>query len=47
MEALGYGGFGVSLAELPAEWVSATKRVRPSLLNHPELVVAAGWQGVR
>jgi hypothetical protein len=43
MEALGYGGFGVSPASLPAAWVRATGRARPSLLNHPERVVEAAW----
>jgi hypothetical protein len=47
MEALGYGGFGVSPASLPAAWVKATERARPSLLSHPERVVAAAWHGAR
>jgi len=47
MEALGYGGFGVSFADLPAEWVTATERVRPGLLKHPELLLAAAWKAVR
>jgi hypothetical protein len=47
MEALGYGGFGVSLASLPAAWVRATERARPSLLNHPERVVETAWHAAR
>lgn len=47
MEALGYGGFGVSPAGLPAAWVSATARLRPSLLNHPERVVETAWLAAR
>jgi len=43
MEALGYGGFGVSPASLPAAWVTATERARPSLLNNPERVVETAW----
>jgi hypothetical protein len=47
MEALGYGGFGVSLASLPAAWVNATERVRPDLMKNPERVVEAAWQSAR
>jgi hypothetical protein len=47
MEALGYGGFGVSPASLPAAWVSATERARPSLLDHPERVVSSAWHAPR
>jgi hypothetical protein len=43
MEALGYGGFGVSPASLPAAWVSATERARPSLLKDPARVVETAW----
>jgi len=43
MEALGYGGFGVSPASLPAAWVTATERARPSLLKNPERVVETAW----
>jgi hypothetical protein len=47
MEALGYGGFGVSPQNLPAAWVSATKQARPSLLDHPERVVEKAWHGAK
>jgi hypothetical protein len=47
MEALGYGGFGVSPENLPAAWVSATRQARPSLLEHPERVVEGAWHGAR
>jgi hypothetical protein len=47
MEALGYGGFGVSLASLPAAWVRATEHSRPSLLNDPGRVVETAWHAVR
>jgi hypothetical protein len=47
MEALGYGGFGVAPAGLPAAWVKATERARPSLLDHPERVVEMAWGGAR
>jgi hypothetical protein len=43
MEALGYGGFGVSLSNLPPTWVTATERARPSLLKNPERVVEMAW----
>jgi hypothetical protein len=44
MEALGYGGFGVSPASLPPTWVSATERARPSLLKNPERLVETAWR---
>jgi len=47
MEALGYGGFGVSRANLPAAWVSATEQARPGLLKNPERVVQAAWNAAR
>jgi hypothetical protein len=47
MEALGYGGFGVAMASLPAAWLSATARVRPTLLSHPERVVETAWHAAR
>jgi hypothetical protein len=47
MEALGYGGFGVSPASLPAAWVKATERARPGLLDNAERVVEAAWHDGR
>jgi len=35
MEALGYGGFGATMASLPAGWIAATQRTRPDLLTYP------------
>jgi len=43
MEALGYGGFGGTMASLPPAWVQATARVNPGLLDHPEQAVAPAW----
>jgi hypothetical protein len=37
----------MSPASLPAGWVSATERARPSLLTHPERVVEAAWHAAR
>jgi hypothetical protein len=44
MEALGYGGFGVPLSNLPPAWIAATKHARPSLLKSPERIVEKAWQ---
>jgi hypothetical protein len=41
MEALGYGGFGVTMDSLPAAWITATQRTRPDLLLHPDRVISA------
>jgi hypothetical protein len=47
MEALGYGGFGVPPASLPAAWVSATERARPELLHNAERVLETAWHAAR
>jgi hypothetical protein len=36
MTASGRGGFGVTLADVPAGWLDATAALKPELLKHPE-----------
>jgi len=36
MTASGQGGFGVTLADLPAGWLAATASLKPDLLKHPQ-----------
>jgi len=43
LSALGFGSFGAGMESLAPAWIEATKRVYPTLLDHPERALEPAW----